>query len=194
MSDVNFKKLNELEVIEEAGESTYAVVEENGVPKRIPGKKIGGGSGGNIFPVVINVSYDDSGAVVYSCDKTAKDIYEATSQQKMPMLHVYEEGRFIYYSSIYTDYYDEYQNEAGELIEDVGVQFITFAGYPNGGYVISIAILLDGTVKESANVGTQRLRITGNDGFFMQSSTSQSKKMFRIEVDDSGTLTATEVT
>lgn len=47
-NDVNFKKLNELEVIEEAGESTYAVVEENGVPKRIPGKKIGGGlpSGG----------------------------------------------------------------------------------------------------------------------------------------------------
>ncbi len=43
MSDTNFKRLNELEVIEQAGESTYAVVEENGVPKRIPGKKIGGG-------------------------------------------------------------------------------------------------------------------------------------------------------
>ena len=43
MSDTNFKRLDELEVIEEAGESTYAVVEENGVPKRIPGKKIGGG-------------------------------------------------------------------------------------------------------------------------------------------------------
>lgn len=42
-NDVNFKRLNELEVIEEASESTYAVVEENGVPKRIPGKKIGGG-------------------------------------------------------------------------------------------------------------------------------------------------------
>lgn len=42
MSDTNFKRLDELEVIEEAGESTYAVVEENGVPKRIPGKKIGG--------------------------------------------------------------------------------------------------------------------------------------------------------
>lgn len=153
-----------------------------------------GGSGGNIFPVVINISYDDSGAVVYSCDKTAIDIYEATSQRKMPVLYVYEDGRCINYSPIYTEYYNVYYNEAGESVEEVGVQFITFANYPQGGFPISYAILFDGTVKDDANMGTERLRITGNDGFFMQSSTPESKKMFRIEVDDSGSLTATEVT
>lgn len=36
--------------------------------------------------------------------------------------------------------------------------------------------------------------ILGKHGFFMESSTTLSTKMFKITVDDSGTFTATEVT
>lgn len=66
-NDVNFKKLNELEVIEEAGESTYAVVEENGVPKRIPGKKLGGGG-----KFVVTFATEDNST--FTADKTYAEI------------------------------------------------------------------------------------------------------------------------
>lgn len=43
-NDVNFKRLDELEVIESSAENAHVLAEVNGVPKRIPASSVGGGS------------------------------------------------------------------------------------------------------------------------------------------------------
>ena len=49
------------------------------------------------------------------------------------------------------------------------------------------------TVEFKANGGAPRMRLKGIDELIMNSSTAGSTKKFRITVDDSGTITATEV-
>lgn len=42
---MNMKRINEVPVIEELGENSYVLVDNNGEAARIPGSKVGGGGG-----------------------------------------------------------------------------------------------------------------------------------------------------
>lgn len=60
MAELKTKRLSTAEIIEEPGENTYILLEEDGAVKRIAGEnlKTSGNGGGYIYPLYVNFDHD----------------------------------------------------------------------------------------------------------------------------------------
>ena len=56
---MNMKRINEVPVIEELGENSYVLVDNNGEAARIPGSKVGGGGGASMDDMLWGIWDDD---------------------------------------------------------------------------------------------------------------------------------------
>ena len=83
---------------------------------------------------------------------------------------------------------DQYHSASFKVTESVGLQIRV-----DRDYGVQSSASNSSTVEFIAN-GALRMRLKGIDELIMNSSTAGSTKKFKITVDDSGTLTATEVT
>lgn len=81
-----FKRLSDVEVVAEPIESANVLIEENGVIKKAPKTTVGGGSGeadGSVFTVNLNQSYSpDTDSMVYTADKSYDEIAKAFESGK----------------------------------------------------------------------------------------------------------------
>ena len=91
------------------------------------------------------------------------------------------------YQSLTLTSKDQYHNASFKVTESVGLQIWVGRDHGNQSSPSNPS-----TVEFKAN-GTTRMRLKGIDELIMNSSTAGSTKKFRITVDDSGTITATEV-
>jgi hypothetical protein len=103
-----YKTANNLPILEEVTENTYALVEDNGTLKRVSGSNLGG-SKSNFC--VINIDYsnvamessaegtDDSG-VTYFCNMDYNELMEAIQNKTLDGISVnaYMEPMFLYMS------------------------------------------------------------------------------------------------
>ena len=79
-----YKTANNLPIMEEVSENTYALVEENGVLKRVSGENLGGKSNCCVFtvdnraavPMSVGVENTDNG-IIYTCNMTYAEFYDA---------------------------------------------------------------------------------------------------------------------
>ena len=108
-----YKTANNLPILEEVTENTYALVEDNGTLKRVSGSNLGGKS--NFC--VINIEYpeiaeasaegtDDNG-VVYSCNMDYDELMEAFANKTLDgfSVNTYMDSMFAYVPAIVTQVY-----------------------------------------------------------------------------------------
>ena len=80
-----YKTANNLPIMEEVSENTYALVEENGALKRVSGENLGGKSNCCVFTVdnrnvvvsPVGVENTDNDGVIYTCNMTFAEFVEA---------------------------------------------------------------------------------------------------------------------
>lgn len=91
-----YKTANNLPIMEEVTENTYALVEENGVLKRVSGENLGGKSNCCVFTVdnrnttaaPTSVENTDDG-VIYTCNMTFAELYEAIAEKTLVSLNLF---------------------------------------------------------------------------------------------------------
>lgn len=80
-----YKTANNLPIMEEVSENTYALVEENGALKRVSGENLGGKSNCCVFTVdnrnvvadPLSIENTDNDGVIYTCNMTFTEFVEA---------------------------------------------------------------------------------------------------------------------
>lgn len=78
MVEVTYKTPDQLPIMEEVTENTYALVEENGTLKRVSGSNLGG-SGGIKTAVIKSSDYDDAITGVQVASAVASPTYECVN-------------------------------------------------------------------------------------------------------------------
>lgn len=196
------------DLLEEAPEGASVLIESNGEFKRVSGNAIGGGAEGMI--VNFTMSMDD-GSI--TADKTYQEVYDAilAGTTVYGLLSASNET----YTSTIIFNATVYEIKTPELTEGV----IIFCQIGEGSSILRLFLLSNNTVQNSniqipqitttssVTSGSSSLITSGGvytaleakqdkiiDSVILSSSTADSTKKFKITVDDSGTLTATEVT
>lgn len=194
------EKIVTSEALDEVPVGATVLAEVNGEIKRVPGEELGGKG------MVVNFTTDsNSRAIPYTiiADKTYEEIKLALREGRH-VIGIFSEGNR---SLIF--------NTCGNLESSGPIIFYCWVGNNN---MQAFVILPDSTVKRtnlldipftttsvssgSSNVVTSGAVYTAlqakqdviTDHIILTSSTADSTKKFKITVDDSGTLTATEVT
>lgn len=185
-----FKRLSEVEALTEVPDGAKVIAEVNGQIRRVPGSGLGGSGGGvnDVYTVKQIREYTEGGEAL---------TVEGTLQEAIA---AYKQGKTLRLA-------DVVRFNGNEIVMDETIHCYVA---PNESYVIfytlhtngeGIDILrkkftADGFADELGEGETvlNSLCVTGGVRFFLHSSTPGSKKYFRISVNDSGTLTATEMT
>lgn len=98
-----FKKLGDVEALEEVPENANALIEVDGAIKRVPGSNLGGGGGGVQVATLnfIHATVDSSGCFVGVCNEmTYEEAYERlTSGQSIAITILTDSGTNIYLST-----------------------------------------------------------------------------------------------
>ena len=86
---MNMKRINEVPVIEELGENSYVLVDNDGTAARIPGSKVGGGGGGELLMLCVT---SDFGVIDYATKESVDFATGLANLTKSPILRVYAES------------------------------------------------------------------------------------------------------
>lgn len=88
-----YKTANNLPILEEVTENTYALVEDNGSLKRVSGSNLGGGNGGNACVFYMDTTQQemspmsmentDSSGIIYSCNMSPEEIFNKISNKTL---------------------------------------------------------------------------------------------------------------
>lgn len=168
-------------------------LDEKYIPSTIARKtdlESAGGSGG-AFVVNIKMHYTDDGAVA-TCDADAATIVSHLENGEIALARLYvdEEGTGEYY----------YAGSTCEVVSNFDTVQIDFPDISSGDWIsstqrayIRFEIVGSEVTMADGPAIMNRLYISGY-GLYLYSSDTYSKKLFRITVNDTGTLTATEVT
>lgn len=152
-------------------------------PKFLP-EGIGGG-GDSIFMVTRVVAINpETGEPNFSCTKTFAETLAAYNNGKYVVLREVIVFGDMQATSYYTSMVSYNEDELIELV---------FRYNTNDGGMWEIRFRSDDTFVGYNATLINHAEITNQGGFIMCSSTPGSEKRFRIEVDDSGTISATEV-
>lgn len=143
----------------------------------------GGGGGDNLFltTITMEINFSD-GSSSTSCDKTYEQILEA-----------YNGGRVIVLRYVLSAGNQQMARFYTSMVALGNNQEFMFRYNTTDGGLYSIYLYPDNTIEEYNATLINGAEITSQGGFIMCSSTPGSEKRFRIEVDDSGTITAKEV-
>ena len=126
----DYKTADQLPISEEVTESTYAIVEEKGTLKRVPGSNLGGGGGGNICIFRI---FDLAGEG-NTCNMTFEELAAHVTNQTL-------DGCTII---VYDDYGFEFARQIRiDLNVDSEISVSFFTDYGNDTYM---AYTSDGTI------------------------------------------------
>ena len=185
-----FKRLSQVEALTKVPDGAKVLAEANGQIVRVPGSGLGGSGGGanDVYTVKQIIEYTGEGE---------KLTVEGTLQEAIA---AYKQGKTLRLAYVV-------RFDGNEIVMDETIHCYVS---PNESYVIfytlhtngeGIDILrkkftADGFADELGDGETvlNSLYVRGPNSFFLWSSTPGSNKYFRVTVDDSGTLTATEVT
>lgn len=88
---MNMKRINEVPVIEELGENSYVLVDNDGTAARIAGSKVGGGGGGSTELPMLGVTAN-SVVIDYATKEPVDFATGLDILAKRPVLRVYEEA------------------------------------------------------------------------------------------------------
>lgn len=199
------------ESLDEVPEGATVIAEVGGEIKRVPGDELGGKG------MVVNFTNDNASNYVaapptITADKTYEEIKMALREGRhvigLMTEHDADTSRNLSYNAIFIEY--------GNGVETEGVIiFYTFTGgqkldallMPSNNDVMEEEILRIPSTTTSVTSGSSAVVTSGAvytaleakqdtiiNQIILNSSTADSTKKFKITVDDSGTLTATEVT
>lgn len=110
-----YKTANDLPILEEVTGTTYALVEDNGVLKRVSGDNLGGKSNCCVFTVdkrnVIaaptGVENTDDDGVIYTCNMTYAEFYNALMEKTLVGVNLF----------IYNSNYIQFENY-GQIFDE----------------------------------------------------------------------------
>lgn len=131
-----YKTANNLPIMEEVSENTYALVEENGALKRVSGENLGGKSNCCVFTVdnrnttAAPTSVENTDGVIYTCNMTFAELYEALMGKTLVGVNL-----FVYNSS-----YIQFENY-GQIFDEGDYITIEFSS-------ISLDFTSDNTITE----------------------------------------------
>lgn len=121
-----YKTANNLPILEEVTENTYALVEDNGTLKRVSGSNLGGKSNFCVinieYPEVANESSaegtDDDG-VVYSCNMDYDELIKALTNKTLDgfSVNAYMDSMFVYAPATVINVY--YGTDAPGIMIDI---------------------------------------------------------------------------
>jgi hypothetical protein len=89
-----YKTADKLPILEEVTESTYALVEDNGTLKRVPGSNLGGGSSCCVISIDKSAATDTdaegtgSDRTVYTCNMDYNELMEAFQNKTLTGLNI----------------------------------------------------------------------------------------------------------
>ena len=149
---------------------------------------------------VVNITRNSGGT--YSADKTFDEIVQVYNEGKYSIVAVYigmifplvlcdERGRTAVFSVILESYYVEFSITSDNKVSYVDAPLATTDSMLPNPYPLTFT----GAVNETYDGSSAKtIEIpSGGDGVIIASSTAGSTKKFKITVDDSGTISATEV-
>lgn len=82
-----YKTANNLPILEEVTETTYALVEDGGTLKRVPGSSLGGGAG-NFCVITEHMENTNGENSTYTCNMTYEELKGAIENRTLSGLNV----------------------------------------------------------------------------------------------------------
>lgn len=109
----NYKTADKLPILEEVTENTYALVEDGGALKRVPGSMLGGSAGsGNVCVITEHMVDGNSDNSTYTCNMTYDELRTALENRTLSGFNI-----IVYYAIFFGVYIFNELRLDGDIIQ-----------------------------------------------------------------------------